>query len=184
MTINIFDIAARPKAPAIAGATAEHRRRGKHLAAIHRMHLQNMNEIRVVIDEVEAGVASHASAAEAVADMDMMRSYRTFGGMCGQQCQILNSHHTIEDTSLFPILRARGDEGLRKVVDRLAAEHLVIHELLEEVWGEASALTRAPDEGTFRKLKEAFDRLDAAVRSHFGYEETELEEALGVYGVV
>jgi hypothetical protein len=33
-------------------------------------------------------------------------------------------------------------------------------------------------------LRDTFRRLDAVLRSHFGYEETELKEALGVFHVM
>ena len=184
MTVTILDETNRPKAPPIPGATAQHRQRGRHLADVHRMHLSHMDDVRRTLDQVAKGLAEPKDAAAAVGDLQMLRNFRMSGAMCGQQCGILNSHHTIEDRSLFPLLHAKGSEGLRKVVEKLQAEHLVVHALLEELEADAAALTRMPCEPAFRKLQATFARLDAVVRSHFGYEETELEEALGYYGVV
>ncbi len=184
MTVTLLDETNRPKAPPIPGATAEHRARGRHLAAIHRMHLQHMADVRRTMAAVARGLAAPSELGAAVGAMQMMQNYRAFGGMCGQQCQFLTGHHTIEDTSMFPPLRAAGGEGLRKVVDKLAAEHLVVHALLDELGDDAEKLVATPCEPAFRKLADTFERLEAVVRSHFGYEESELEEALGFYGLV
>ena len=96
---------------------------------------------------------------------------------------MLTGHHGIEDAHMFPLLHHAGSEGLRKVVERLMAEHLVVHDLIEELEGAAQALVDAPTTENFAKAKAAFSDLEKCVRSHFGYEETELEEALGVIDV-
>jgi hypothetical protein len=77
-----------------------------------------------------------------------------------------------------------GSAGLRKVVARLAEEHLVIHALIDELQTGTERILRSPGKDEFEKLRASFNALDRFVRSHFGYEETELEEALGFYGVL
>ncbi|MFW6076174.1 MAG: hemerythrin domain-containing protein, partial [Hyphomicrobiales bacterium] len=101
----------------------------------------------------------------------------------GRECQLLTFHHMAEDQAVFPALDRQGSEGLRKVVERLRAEHDVIHALLEELQARASAAVERADAESFADLKESFDRLDRTVRSHFRYEEGELEQALGYYEV-
>ena len=63
------------------------------------------------------------------------------------------------------------------------AEHLVVHELIEELEQRAWACLQSPSPESFAAAKETFKTLDTCVRSHFGYEETELEDALSVIDV-
>jgi len=96
---------------------------------------------------------------------------------------MLTGHHTIEDLHMFPLLHEEGDVGLKKVVERLMAEHLVVHELIEELEQRAWACLQSPSPETFADAKKTFLDLNTCVRSHFGYEETELEDALSVIDV-
>jgi hypothetical protein len=134
------------------------------------------------MEQVEAGEQSTETLLEAISSLQMAANYRVFGNLCGRECQMLTLHHTIEDQSIFPELR-QGSDGLRKVVDRLAQEHLIIHQLLEALHDKAVNAVREPGRETFAALKAAFLALDRVVRSHFGYEQEELEEALGYFGI-
>jgi hemerythrin superfamily protein len=49
-------------------------------------------------------------------------------------CRVVTQHHTLEDRTVFPHLR-RSDPELVPVLDRLAAEHETIADLLERVDG-------------------------------------------------
>jgi iron-sulfur cluster repair protein YtfE (RIC family) len=180
--ITLLDDATRPKAPKIEGITPAQRRQGKRLALIHEYHLEQMNEVRWVMEQVEAGEQSTETLFESISSLQMAANYRVFGNLCGRECQMLTLHHTIEDQSIFPELR-QGSDGLRKVVDRLAQEHLIIHQLLEALHDKAVNAVREPGRETFAALKAAFLALDRVVRSHFGYEQEELEEALGYFGI-
>lgn len=187
-SITLLDDATRPKAPRIGGLTATQRARGTRLAVFHRMHLQQLGQVQRVLAQVEAseagaGAAEAARLGTAISALDMAQNYKLFGNLCGHECQMLTFHHTAEDQALFPVLQARGTEGLRKVVDRLQAEHLVVHNLIEELEAAALHLMRNPDAAGFADVKARFLTLDKVVRSHFGYEETELEEALGFLGI-
>jgi hypothetical protein len=79
--------------------------------------------------------------------------------------------------------RQQGSGGLRKVVERRAGEHLVIQELLDELEAGSSAALQTSTPEAYATLRATFKTLDTCVRSHFGYEETELEDALGVIDV-
>lgn len=177
-----LDEAGRPKAPAIPGATDVQRRQGRQLAAIHRMHLQQMGQVRRMMEEVAAGTAAPASLAKAVPKMEMTRNYRQFGNLCGQECQFLDYHHGAEEHRVFPHLESRGSDGLRAVIDKLREEHKVVHALLERLYSDAVRLVQDPSGDAFDEAKATFEALERVVRSHFGYEEEELEEALGVHG--
>jgi hypothetical protein len=69
------------------------------------------------------------------------------------------------------------------VVERLRAEHEVIHALLGELQIAARTAVERANAKSFAILKETFVTLDRTVRSHFGYEEVELEQALGYHEV-
>lgn len=173
----------RPKAPKIEGATDADRRRGRHLAMIHEMHLEELDRLGQVIAHIETGDAGDSELADGLAGLSMADNYRLFGNLCGQECRILTFHHTAEDRMLFPMLRENTTDGLRKVVEKLMEEHEVVHRLIEALMAATQRLFSDPGEESYRALKAAFEDIDRAVRSHFGYEQTELEEAIGYYGV-
>ena len=183
-SITLIDESTRPKAPAIAGATAGHRRQGSRLAAIHRLHLQQFGQVQRLVEQIAAGAAGASTLGAAVAGMDMARNYRLFGAVCGEECQMLTFHHTAEDREIFPQLKASGVPGLVAVVERLEAEHLVVHALIDELQQGAEAIAAEPGPAAFARLRDTLGRMDKVLRSHFAYEETELEEALGFYNVI
>lgn len=149
---------------------------------IHALYLQEIDAIEEIIERIEAGEPVASELMEAVEGLDMAENYRLFGNLCGRECHVLTIHHTIEDQELFPRLRD-GSDGLRKVVDRLAEEHKVIHAIIERLEAEARELLGTPEADGFAKLKATFALLTGVVRSHFSYEQTELEEAIGHHRV-
>ncbi len=180
--ITLLDDSTRPRAPKIEGATPAQRRLGKRLAMIHDHHLEQIDQVRWVMEQVETGEQSAEKLVDAIFSLQMTANYRPFGNLCGRECQMLTLHHTIEDRHMFPALR-QGSDGLKKVVDRLSQEHLIIHRLLEALEDNARKTVTQPGRETFLELKAAFLALERFVRSHFGYEQEELEEALGFYDV-
>ena len=179
--ITFLDDATRPHAPALPGATDAQRESGRHLAAVHRYHLAELAKVRRALDAFLAGTGPAEAISETVATMTMLENYRRFGALCGNACQLLNLHHTIEDRAIFPRLREHAP--MRAVVDRLAAEHLVVHALIERLEKAAREVSHEPDPKAFANLRETYEALERVVLSHFGYEERELESALGYYGI-
>jgi iron-sulfur cluster repair protein YtfE (RIC family) len=178
--ITLLDNTKRPKAPKFEGVTPRQRQMGRRLRQFHNMHRQQLAEVAsamLAIDQDVAGLVKQ------IADLDMRSNIKNFGNLCGQECQMLSGHHSIEDAYVFPQLQHRGDDVMKKLVARLAAEHLVIHELIEELGAAAHAAWHSPTPETYTALKQCFTDLNTSVQSHFGYEETELEDALGVLGV-
>jgi iron-sulfur cluster repair protein YtfE (RIC family) len=176
----VLDDATRPKAPQIIRVTPAQRRHGRRLALFHAIHLRELDRVRLAIAQVETGAAATQELANAIDAMSMRDNLRLCGSLCGGACEMLTLHHMIEDQSLFPILW-RGSNGLKKVVERLTQEHRAIHRLVEYLEAAASAVLVAADVEGFVALKRSFLSLESVVRSHFGYEETELEEAIGFY---
>ncbi len=181
-TITLPDDRTRPAAPKIEGTTDQHRRKGRRLALFHEMHLRELSRVNRAMEQVFAGNGSAETLITTISSMQMVSNMRQFGNLCGGACNMLTGHHSIEDQWIFPALLGHTN-GLTKVVERLQAEHLVIHDLLEQL--EASAVALITDPGTKQaaQLRADYKRLETFVKSHFGYEQTELEEALGYYGV-
>lgn len=177
-----FADATRPRAPKIEGLRPPQRAHGQRLAMIHAMHLRQLSSVRDVMERVAAGESASAMLGEAVSSLGMTRNYRHFGTLCGQECAVLTSRHTIEDQSIFPALSERG-EGLQSVIERLIVEHGVIHELLEQLEATAMQLVKRSNGEAFARVREDFARVDSAVRSHFGYEQEVLEDALGYWNI-
>ncbi len=176
-----LDEAARPKAPPVPEATDIHRRQGGQLAAIHRHYLREMGQIGAVLARVEARDAPPEQLKQLVLSLDMAENFRAFGSLCGRECQVLKFHHDIESADMFPRIEAAGGGRFREVVAKLKAEHEVVHELIIRLSRAADALAASPSEANFVGAGNTCRKLEEVVRSHFGYEETELAEAIGYY---
>ncbi|GGL68334.1 hemerythrin domain-containing protein [Wenxinia marina] len=171
----------RPAAPPIAGVTPAQREAGGHLAAIHRYHLMEIARLTRVMDALEAGEYQPGKLAETLHETQMLQNLRAVGTLCGRECMALTAHHDIEEAHMFPGLSAVGVAALTAVVDRLKEEHLVVHELLHRFEEAARALDAAPGADTFADARAVLEKLAQVVASHFGYEETELRDAIGVH---
>ncbi len=171
----------RPSAPKIPHATGAHRRLGRHLALIHAQHLGDMAQIKRLIDRIEAGDSPPDDLAEIVLATDMAKNLKFFGNLCGRECQVLTFHHDAEEHHMFPELEEKAPEGIAVVVARLREEHEIVHELINRLASAAQALSYETTPARFTQVRNVFEQLHEVVKSHFHYEETELEEALGYY---
>ena len=176
-----LDETSRPKAPPVPEAMEAHRRQGRQLAAIHRHYLREMAQIGAVLTRIEAGDAPPEHLKRIVLSLDMAENFRAFGSLCGRECQVLKFHHDIEGADMFPRIEAAGGGMFRAVVAKLKAEHEVVHELIIRLGAAAEELAEDPSEANFAHAAKTFRKLEVVVRSHFGYEETELAEAIGYY---
>jgi hemerythrin-like domain-containing protein len=114
--------------------------------------------------------------------MTMRQNNWTLGTYCESYCRVVTVHHTIEDQSMFPYLRDR-DPRLAPVIDRLQAEHRVIHDVLDGVDRALVAFVSAGDgAGALAGLRAAADLLSDTLRSHLAYEERELVEPIARLG--
>lgn len=183
LALEVLDLdeAARPHVPPYANVTEQQKQAGRHLVAIHRMHLREISKARMVLRHIRDGALDPAALISALQGMDMSQNYRLFGNICGQECRMLQFHHDAEEQHMFPALEANGTKHIRCMVAKLRQEHLVVHELLDRLEEAAQTLISAPTVGAFSTATEVFDKLEAVVRSHFGYEETGLKDALGVH---
>ena len=71
--------------------------------------------------------------------------------------------------------------GQPSILDRLGAEHRTVHALLERIRAIVRSVASAPTREQLFDLREVYGVFERVVISHFGYEERELEEAIGYY---
>jgi hemerythrin-like domain-containing protein len=106
----------------------------------------------------------------------MMKNFRWVAAFCARYCQVVQIHHTIEDRHMFVDL-GEADPALRPVLDRLADEHQVIHDILTRLDG---TLLRLVEDGAgVQEVAADVRRLRDALISHLDYEEDELLEPIG-----
>jgi alkanesulfonate monooxygenase SsuD/methylene tetrahydromethanopterin reductase-like flavin-dependent oxidoreductase (luciferase family) len=158
----------------------------QHLVDIHDGLRAELRQLREVLDQVRSGHATVGQARSVINTMTMRQNNWTLGAYCASYCRIVTGHHTLEDRSIFPHLRA-SEPGLAPVIDRLESEHTEIHGLVD---GIDTALVRlAGTDGTgaagreaLDGVQQALDVLTDALLSHLAYEERELIGPLARHG--
>jgi len=149
-----------------------------HLVQVHDHLRTELAQIRDLIsqagDEVDV-----AQARSAINQMTLRSNNWTLGAYCASYCRMVTGHHSLEDQAVFPHLRA-SEPGLGPVIDRLASEHEVIHQVLQDVDAELVELVRGS--GDLARLQQAADVLTDVLLSHLAYEEAQLVEPLARHG--
>lgn len=123
---------------------------GRELRLVHR-------ELRIRIGLVREQVL------RGEADTELAEELRLF---CLGFCGALTSHHTVEDTGLFPHVLA-AHPGLGPVVDRLMDDHRMLAALIAD-------LDRVARTASAVEVLRHLDGITAIMESHFGYEERQL----------
>jgi hemerythrin-like domain-containing protein len=157
----------------------------QHLIDIHDAVRAELAQLRDVGDQVRRGLMQVSQARSAINTMTMRQNNWTLGAYCESYCRIVTGHHSLEDHSMFRFLR-QSDPQAAPVVDRLAEEHVGIHDVLEQVDRTLVDLVSVPTGGTSDAL-EAFsatiDLLTDTLLSHLSYEERELLHPLAQHGL-
>ena len=182
LDIQFLDDATRPPIPKLEGLTDEQRAPGQHLRMVHDHLRDNMTTLGKLIERANAGTVSNAEIAAETDNLAMVANYRRFGNLCGQHCNIVNTHHSIEDAHLFPVLAQQG-AGFKLIAERLTAEHVVVHELLERLVDALNALAAEPTPARFEDTKTIYHALERVLLSHLGWEEDAMGDALGYFGL-
>ena len=167
-----------PSAPDVT-YTASGRQVGQHLIDVHDMLRRELEELRKLVGQVRDGALSAGDARSALNEMAMRQNDWTLGAFCARYCNAVAQHHGLEDEAVFPHL-AGADAELTPVIDRLAAEHLVIHDAIEGV--DRALVAHINDHDDFTPLQRALDLLTDTLLSHLSYEEHELIEPLARLG--
>ena len=181
-TITLLDDRTRPAPPSFEGLTSEQKLPGEHLRMIHDHLRHNMQVLARLIERAAGGEASVEDVARETAQLDMVANYRRFGTLCGQYCLFVEAHHGIEDAAIFPRLAERSPV-MKAIADRLRAEHVVVHALLEELVAALNALVHEPTGENFAAARGVYETLARVLLSHLGYEEEAIGDALGHYGI-
>jgi alkanesulfonate monooxygenase SsuD/methylene tetrahydromethanopterin reductase-like flavin-dependent oxidoreductase (luciferase family)/hemerythrin-like domain-containing protein len=175
---RLWDEANRPKGPAPdadAVYTASGKALGRQLIGVHNHLRDELTKIRSVVRQVADGVIDVGAARSEINTMTMRQNNWTMGAYCESYCRLVTIHHTHEDRSLYPQLRA-GDARLGPVLDRLTEEHQVIHEVLERL--DAALVATVAEPKRVVEVQEAVDLLTDTLLSHLSYEERELVEPM------
>lgn len=178
----LLDDSTRPSAPPPPDGyvyTRQGQAVGKHLAQVHDHLRSELSQIRELLRQVKQGSVNISRAREAISEMTMRQNNWTLGAYCASYCAIVAGHHGLEDQAIFPHLR-RADAGLTPVIDRLEAEHVIIHEVMQDVDRALVNLVKSP--GDFSEIDEAVDVLAQTLLSHLAYEEREITEPLSRFG--
>ena len=170
----------RPGPAEQAGYTAQQLAVPRHLVEVHDHLRSELAQVRDVVDQVVRGHLTVGAARSAVNAMTMRQNNWTLGAYCEAYCRVVTTHHTLEDTGIFPHLRA-SDPDAAPVVDRLEEEHEVIHDVLDDVDRALVALV-ADEEGGLERLRRVVDLLTDTLLSHLAYEERELLHPLAQHG--
>jgi hemerythrin-like domain-containing protein len=177
-----WDESTRPRADR-SGPELNSSERGRgdsqQLIEVHNMLRSELSDLRDILRQVRAGAMQAADARAALNEMSLRQNDWTLGAFCARYCSVVELHHGVEDTSLFPHLATR-EPGLKPVLDRLTEEHLVIHDAIQEVDRALVQLLARPE--NYRPIQGAIDYLTDALLSHLAYEEQELAEPLARLG--
>src|SRR5690242_11882249 len=160
-------------------APQEHSGAGAHLVEVHDGLRAELTRLRDIVEQVVAGEEQAHRARNAINELTMRQNNWTLGAYCQQYCRFVTGHHGLEDRSVFPHLR-RSDPGLGPVLDRLEQEHLVIHDVLEQLDDALVGLVSGASGTT--ELQRVVDRLSETLLEHLSFEEDELVPALDRYG--
>jgi alkanesulfonate monooxygenase SsuD/methylene tetrahydromethanopterin reductase-like flavin-dependent oxidoreductase (luciferase family) len=152
----------------------------QHLVDVHDHLRSELRQLYSLVDQVESGLTGVGQARSLINTMTMRQNNWTLGAYCESYCRVVTTHHTIEDRSLFPDLRAR-DAALAPVIERLGEEHHVIATVLDDVDRALVALVTEPHE--IGALRRAVDLLSDTLTSHLSYEERMLLEPLARFGI-
>ncbi|WP_328519636.1 LLM class flavin-dependent oxidoreductase [Kribbella sp. NBC_00359] len=182
--VQVLDESERPSGPALdpdRTYTPYQLSSGQHLIDVHDHLRAELEQIRDLVEQVAAGSIGVGQARSHINIMTMRQNNWTLGTYCESYCRLVTTHHSLEDASLFPHLR-RADPALAPVVDRLEAEHRIIHDVLEGV--DKALVALVDGSGSIDGLRAAVDLLDDTLLSHLSYEERELVEPLARLGVM
>ncbi len=119
-----------------------------------------------------------------IATMTLRPNNWTLGTYCESYCRVVTTHHTIEDTQMFPRLR-QADPSLDPVVERLELEHHQVAAALEDLDRSLVALVSPGDAGkpggtggTVEEVGRAVATLSDVLLAHLAFEEEQLVDPL------
>ena len=138
--------------------TPEQQATGKHLIDVHDALRSELEQLRNLVAQIGSGNVDPTEVRSFMNRMTIRQNNWTLGVYCATYCRVVTGHHTLEDRSVFPHLKGQ-DPDLDPVIDRLAAEHEVIADLLERIDKALVALVESQPEA-MKEVRAAVDLLD------------------------
>ncbi|MFY1702776.1 LLM class flavin-dependent oxidoreductase [Micromonospora sp. WMMA1923] len=175
---TVWDESTRPSGPPPPAGhvySAREQAQGQHLVDVHDHLRRELDQVRDLVDQVEAGTVGVAAARSHINQMTMRQNNWTLGTYCESYCRVVTTHHTLEDATMLPHLR-RADPRLEPVTRRLEEEHHAIHGVIEGL--DRALVALVSGDGDLKGLRAAVDLLTDTLLSHLSYEERELVEPL------
>lgn len=151
----------------------------RELLYVHSHLRQDLATVRRLADEARDGLSPETILAEIRTLQTNSPLWRPKFG-CVRYCRFVHAHHTIEDVALFPMIRDQ-DPSLGGVVDRLEADHLVVHHITDRI---AAVADRVPTDasGVSRfELVAALTELEEHLLGHLTFEEASLGPLLSTW---
>ncbi|RCK67944.1 LLM class flavin-dependent oxidoreductase [Desertihabitans brevis] len=181
-----WDEASRPRygGPRATRYTPAQQAQPQHLIDVHDHLRAELAQVRDVVRQVAEGHTQVGAARSVINTMTMRQNNWTLGAYCESYCRVVTGHHSLEDRSVFPRLRAL-DPDAAPVLDRLEAEHVTIHDLLDGLDRALVGLVgqERPGDPALAELQRSVDLLTDAMLSHLSYEERELLHPLARFGL-
>lgn len=146
------------------GEAAFHR-----LQCIHHALRQDLATVNRLAARVLDGLPGH----EVRAGVVLLRTSTPLWDLrrnCLGYCRFVEGHHDVEDTALFPALRA-SNPAIGPAVDRLEADHREVAEIAGEVEQAADDLVREDTPAARSRLAGALRRMSDHLLGHLEFEE-------------
>ncbi len=153
---------------------------GEHLVRelrwVHDLLRKDLARLRILGDRVAANATPESIRAE-IRELQTTSPLWKLRVNCLAYCRFTHLHHTHEDVSLFPALRAF-DPALESVVDRLEADHRLVSDILDQIEAGAGRLTGDDTPVTRRQIMDSLAALAQHLLAHLDYEEDAISPAL------
>ncbi len=153
---------------------------GEHLVSelawVHGLLRNDLARLRRLADRVAANATPESIRAE-IAELQTTSPLWKLRVNCLAYCRFTHSHHTHEDVSLFPALRAF-DPALESVVDRLEADHRLVSGILDQIEAGATMLVADDTAATRRQIVDSLGALAQHLLAHLDYEEAAISPTL------
>jgi Hemerythrin HHE cation binding domain len=145
-----------------------------HLQEVHTMFRGQLALLVEAAGQWADGAAAPDTVMAAAGPFAAAGSGRDLRVHCLYYCRSLTMHHSIEDTGMFPQLRAAAPEAAA-LFDRLEAEHHAVAKII----GELEDLLSTAQDSSAPALHASLTRLSDQLTAHLDYEERVLEPLFG-----
>ncbi len=153
---------------------------GDHLVQelqwVHGMLRHDLRVLRDLSERVTQG-ATPETIRDEIATLQTTSPLWKLRVNCLSYCRFTHMHHTVEDISLFPALRAF-DPELESVVDRLEADHRLVSDILDRIEAAADVLVKDDTTGSREEVVAALGALSQHLIAHLDYEEAAISPTL------